>query len=74
MAMAQCVAASFALNVLGFLLSCCVLSSEYLFQCFFLGVQIFFSSDEDNVPKLLQYAENFHTLVIMYVKHVFNLA
>ena len=58
MAMAQCVAASFALNVLGFLLSCCVLSSEYLFQCFFLGVQIFFSSDEDNVPKLLQYAEN----------------
>ena len=58
MAMAQCVAASFALNALSFLLSCCVLSSEYLFQCFFLGVKIFFSCDEDNVPKLLQYAEN----------------
>ena len=72
MAMAQCVAASFALNALGFLLSCCVLSSEYLFQCFFLGVKIFFSCDEDNVPKWLQYAEN--VSYIMYVKHVFNLS
>ena len=72
--MAQCVAASFALNVLGFLLSCCVLSSEYLFQCFFLGVQIFFSCYEANVPKLLHMQKMFHTLVIMYVKHVFNLA
>ena len=58
MTMAQCVAASFALNALGFLLSCCLLSSECLFQCFILGVQIFFYCDEDNVPKLLQYAEH----------------
>ena len=53
MAMAQCVAASFALNALpGLSLSCCLLSSECLFKCFILGVQVSFSCDEDNVPKL----------------------
>ena len=48
----QCVAATSALTALDFPQ---LLSKECLFQYFIHGVQILFSCDEDNAPKLLQY-------------------
>ena len=64
----QCVAATSALTALDFPQ---LLSKECLFQYFIHGVQILFSCDEDNAPKLLQYwsllQKMFYTLVIMCV-------
>ena len=64
----QCVAATSALTALGFPQ---LLSKECLFQFFIHGVQILFSCDEDNAPKLLQYwsllQKMLYTLVLMYV-------